>query len=497
MRGAVSLLVAGVLAGCTSSQVASIPPAASPNVAQSSTLQFAVGTATIGLAGGTSSLGLNVVATFRQPNGNNATNVNTPTLTAPAGVNFGPLLGNSNVVSGVTPAELATLAGQANATPVTRQLPVPASFGRGFGPFVGVFGYGLAGDNLISNSDISAIAFAASNVPHTTNSFLTSLCTGVAGGYLQSEAGVSSQSLGSLGAYYGLPAVVAYQSATTSDLVRSAELALPIPSGHNTSIGGGPLGICICPSVCGTTLTDPAFPVQYFGGPPAWPSPQGYGNYSYFVGYPLGFTTFVATPVAGNYSLSVAYPTSANYSTFGTFSKTARLASVAPLPVFAQPALTINPDGSGAVTVNVPAGVREAVVTIASSDCDYTGRELTGSYYNHFALETQHAGVQTLFLSANLGPPGANSGLPTHTFCTTSDLQALNAATPGGFSSISVFTSVAAVGFDYPAAEASYPFNLSEAPAITNGDGHTGQADVTTSYPLYVQTSLTLPTSGG
>jgi hypothetical protein len=473
---------AAMLPACSSGQAGSIPIAATPNVSASSTLQFAVGTATIGTAGGGSSVGLNVVATFRQPNGTNATNVNTPTLTAPKGVNFGPLLGNSNVISGVNPAQLAALSAQSKVLAKGTFLTIPPSFGDGFGPLVGVFGYGLAADNLISNTDYT-------NVLNGSGISSTQFCAGIGTNYFDAGTTVPEGfTSGGFGAYYGLPPALG-TGVTTSNNVRSAELALPVPSGTS---GGN----CTCPSTCApnnSNFVDGAFPLQYFGGPPAWPSPQGYGNYSYFVGYPMGFTTFTAAPAAGNYSLAVAYPTGPTYAAFGTISAAATLKSVAPLPVFPQPALTINPDGSGVVTVDVPAGLKEAVITIVTNDCDLVGRDLTsiGIYANHFALETQQAGPQTLFLSSALGPPSTVTGLPTHTFCTVSDVQAQNAAVNGSLSSYVLHTAVAAVGFDYGAVEASYPFSSSVAPPIV---GTKGQADVTTSYPTFITTTLTLPT---
>lgn len=492
MRGAWFRLVAvpllaaaaaAMLPACTSGQAGSLPTAASPNVGASSTLQLAVGTATIGTSGAGSSVGLNVVATFRQPNGTNATNVNTPTLSAPKTVNFGPLLGNSNVVGGVNPAQLAALAAQSKTLPKGTPLTVPPSFGNGFGPLVGVFGYGLAADNLISNTDYTTVENASG-----INSTL--FCAGVGTNYFDAGTSVPQGFVsGGFGAYYGLPPALG-GGVTTSNNVRSGELALPIPSGSNG-------GDCVCPSTCApntSSFSDGAFPVQYFGGPPAWPSPQGYGSYSYFVGYPLGFTTFTAAPAPGNYSLAVAYPTGSTYASFGTITAAATLKSVAPLPVFPQPVLTINPDGSGVVNVNVPAGVKEAVITIVSTDCDLIGRDLNGNFYaNHFALETQHTGPQTLFLSSTLGPPSTVTGLPTHTFCTVGDVQAQNAAVNGSLTSYAFNTSVAAVGFDYAAVEASYPFNTTVNPPIT---GPNGQADVTTSYPTFITTTLTLPTGG-
>jgi hypothetical protein len=492
IRGTTLLAALLTVAGCSSSQTASLPPAATPNVAAASTLQLAVGTATIGIAGGASSVGLNVVATFRQPNGNNATNVNTPTLTAPPGMSFGPLLGNSNVITGVSPATMAALAAQANAfvpSATATAFTLPVSFGDGFGPFVGVFGYGLAGDNLVSNSDFVAIG---SKVSGQTNGFLGNFCAGFATAYAEEATGAADGGFG-LGAYYGNPPAVTTPAGTTttSDLVRSAELALPIPSGTRKVESA----LCTCPSACavGATFADPAFPVQYFGGPPAWPSPQGYGNYSYFVGYPLGFTMFTAAPKAGTYSLAVSYPTNATYTAFGSISKTAALRSLAPLPLFPQPVLTINSDGSGSVNVDVPSGVHEAVITIATNDCDLAGRNIQPVYYDHYALETEHTGPQTLFLSSSLGPPSTVTGLPTHTFCTVSDLQAGNAATGAVQQSFPLNTSVNAVGFDYPAYESSYPFDMGAAPTISNAGG---QADVTTSYPLYVSTTISIPTGG-
>jgi hypothetical protein len=487
------LLVASVTLstvwGCTSGQTAAIPNIATPNIAATSTLQFAVGTATIGTAGGTSTLGLNVVATFRQPNGNNATGVNTPTLIGPAGLTFGSLLGNSNRVSGITPAQLSALGKQVVANSFQASNPIYLAMASGFGPFVGVFGYGLAGDNLVANSDLNNLL--------TIN--VQSICYGIASSYVSEIS--SSLGSGNSGSFYGSVPNVGVQGLSSTkelpgDLVRSAELALPINSGSAS-------GNCSCPSTCTQSgpLNDSAFPVQYFGGPPAWPSPQGYGNYSYFVGYPLGFTDFASSPVPGTYELSVSYPTSANYSSSGVLAKSAKLPAssvAAPLAVFPEPTLIINSDGSGVVSVNVPSGLREAVVTVVTNDCDLAGRDLQASnYYNHYALVTKTSGPQNLFLSSLLGPPSTVTGKPTHTFCTASDVQAYNGVAGANgatlLTSYPISTIVAAVGFDYPAYESSYPFTSSAAPTITNG---AGQADITTSYPLHVSTNIIVPASG-
>jgi hypothetical protein len=76
------LFVGALIAGCASNGNAVTPNVSQVNLQNTTALQMAVGTATIGTTG---TVGLNVVATFRQQNGNSATLVNTPTITGPAG----------------------------------------------------------------------------------------------------------------------------------------------------------------------------------------------------------------------------------------------------------------------------------------------------------------------------------------------------------------------------------------------------------------------------
>jgi hypothetical protein len=76
-------------------------------------------------------------------------------------------------------------------------------------------------------------------------------------------------------------------------------------------------------------------------------------------------------------------------------------------------------------------------------------------------------------------------------------VQAFNAIAQAngssGITALNISSIVAAVGFDYPAYESSYPFSTSAAPTISNARG---QADVTTSYPLDVLTQITVPKTG-
>lgn len=75
-----ALAVVAALESCTSGQNAVEPPLTQTNLAQTSKLQFSVGTASIG-----GTVELNTVETFRQQNGLSATLVNTPSIVGPAG----------------------------------------------------------------------------------------------------------------------------------------------------------------------------------------------------------------------------------------------------------------------------------------------------------------------------------------------------------------------------------------------------------------------------
>jgi len=123
-----SLGLIAALAACTSGQVGVQPATTVVNPANS-TLDFAVGTATLQTSGAPV-IGLNVVETFRQSNGLSGALVDTPKITGP--YNFvGETVngGNANYISGTPPG------GDCNATT--------------FGCTGGAFGYGIAPDNLI------------------------------------------------------------------------------------------------------------------------------------------------------------------------------------------------------------------------------------------------------------------------------------------------------------------------------------------------------------
>lgn len=434
-----AMSAAFVLAACTNGGTSFNPPVYVANVAATSKLQLAVGTATIATSADPLNpapfYGINFVTTFRGVDGQNATTSNTPTLTGPPGFSFGPLLGNTNSVSGRTVPQMQT-----ELTAILAGTMVPVEDYQNLGPLVGVFGYGFAQDNLVSNQLISQIV--------TKGNFAQNACLGI---------GV-------------------VPSTPTND-IHSTELKLPVLQGDNTSN-------VTCPNSSNAlNITSSALPMAYYGGPPSWPSTIGYGSPDFFSknnapfanGYPAGFTDFALAPVAGTYTLDVAYPTAADFSSLGHVSTTAKLQSTAALLPIAQPTFTRAGDGSGIVFVNVPSGVSETIVFATASVCD-PAQALLHQFVSYAVVE-HGTGLVAFPFASNLGPPDA-SGKPTHTFCVLGDFPP-SATAPGN--PIGQVT-IAAVGFDYPAFEASYPLNVSQTPTLANAAN--GQADVTTSFPF-------------
>ncbi len=130
----IAAVVVGVLlSGCSANGTASPPTSVVSNIS-ADVLQLAVGTANIGTTG---TVGLNVVATFRQPNGLTAALVNTPTIIAPAG--FVPPNCGTGCVDNATSHQMSGAPQNVNpgvANPVTT-----------FGQTGGVFSFGLAPEN--------------------------------------------------------------------------------------------------------------------------------------------------------------------------------------------------------------------------------------------------------------------------------------------------------------------------------------------------------------
>lgn len=426
-----------LLDGCTANQVGVLPMQKPTDVSAVAKLQLAVGTATMALSGGGSVVGMNVVATFRTPDGQNATLVNTPTLSGPA------LFDSTHSITGDTPlliSEYAAAGQQILPPPPGPGLPpnVPAhglpAAGQ-FGSLIGVFGYGLAPLNLQSTPQYNIVFPPGS---------------GVCDGPIAPDSTVVGAT-----ATVGSPRFVA--------------LDLPIYGDTNAGKSGELKG---CLAGFGSLGYNSPTTYRYYGGPPAWPSPQGYGIPNGFLGYPAGFTTFATAPVTGAYALDVAYPVTPDGKTYGHSSTSANLKSAAALPLFPRPNVRPQNDGSVQIDVNVPGGLSEAIVFISTTACTFgPNGTIPSNYYS--ILLTGHAGAQTVVLSNNLGPPDA-SGKPTDTLCTVADDRKPNVNPSHTYSAT-------AVGFDYPAFEASYPQNSMLAPTIANAQG---QADLTVSDPI-------------
>ncbi|MBD5603760.1 MAG: hypothetical protein IAI48_01500 [Candidatus Eremiobacteraeota bacterium] len=400
-------IVAFCCAACTTNQVGVSPTPVPVVVAQTAKLQLAVGTANIAGQANAQVTGLNIVTTFRQTNGQNATGLNDPVLTAPPAMRLSSIgcgilnpgaIGNPLPVASAPPNQLSGVTIPQLVAALKTTTTYPAGLGQ-FGAQTGVFGYGLGSYNAVPQVDLRG--------PTAPNGFTPCFTPN-----LPFTSHVDSRTL------------------MGGTALNSAELALPIGSGQPgvpALSSGNPIAAPLTYAVSAAQM----LPITTYGGPPGWPSPQGYGNFSYFDGYPEGFTDFGITPVAGSYSLSVTYPTSSDYAQSASLTATATLTSAGfVLPPMPAPVVTRNSDGSGIVALTVPAGVAETIVNVSSEDCDPIDRP--GEPTNHYSIVTKASGPQVLFLSSNLGPPDSH-GNPTHTFCTTSDLVAYNAyLTSGG-----------------------------------------------------------------
>jgi hypothetical protein len=310
--------IAALLAACSTNGGSQLPTTSQAPLS-SNKLQLAVGTANIGQDG---TVGLNVVATLRQPSGATAVLANQPTLTLPPGMivpagtpgaytgtsaDTGPNVdAGTNHISG-SPQVPLNNAGLVNST---------------LGTFTGVYAYGFGPFN-------------------------------------------SDQNTASVGAYY---------------------IGVPNSSGGNgfeSSIYANSNSLLVAQGVGDPTQPLPFFssdPMDYVVGPPAVPS---FNNGTFpvgFAGYSPGFTAFELPPVAGPYSLDVKVATSNTAPV--TYTATSTLASTTPLgPISVTFTSDANQDGGGTGTVSVPAGVTETEVFIvdATSDQFFTVGPLTGT----------------------------------------------------------------------------------------------------------------------
>jgi hypothetical protein len=158
LRSLSTLAFLAVVAGCSNGNGGSIEPAFSSANLTLNRLQLAVGIATFF----NGNKGLNVVATYRQPNGLSATLVNTPILTGPAGfVNTAPTAAcaATDNVGAKQPSNSGTLDGGTNTIMASPQVSIgfPAACTT-FGTAGGVFAYGYGPENAgTSGADVTTL----------------------------------------------------------------------------------------------------------------------------------------------------------------------------------------------------------------------------------------------------------------------------------------------------------------------------------------------------
>jgi hypothetical protein len=136
------LALAAGIAACTSGQSAQVPAFQSANLSADVAL-LAVGVATFG----NGSTGTNLVATFRQPNGDSATLVNTPTVTGPAAWIIPSCTGAAGSCTNSTGLDAGTNHLSASVqipNGVISPTPTPVTLAQ----TNGVFSYGILPDNV-------------------------------------------------------------------------------------------------------------------------------------------------------------------------------------------------------------------------------------------------------------------------------------------------------------------------------------------------------------
>jgi hypothetical protein len=396
--------IAFALAGCGSSPNQSVPNVVSLS---SNTLQFAVGTANMyGL--GTA---LNVVATYRQPNGNSGTTLNSPTLTLPAAIPAG--LSAGSAAAGYDACSTAPTGPAPGETRISStSAAVLQSAVTSFGQSGGVYGLGIEPFNAQGQGDCTPAGTSATGTPFQV-------------------------------APYPVPL---YDSASPSFAGAAGDPNAFVP-------WGGPPAFLLT----GSTV-----------------SVVGNRNYpAGTAGVSEGIDVFagIAPVPLGLYTLAVAIPTT----TAGTPSATATFTLPAALTVLGAataPAYVPGATGGGTFAFVMPALATEAYLQITdvgpavagSASCNGSGTGIvgvgnstaagtTGSPVT-YTLETTTTG--TLTLPPALGP-GASPSICTAAQNTAAD----GAATPDDQVIIQV------VGFDYDLYHASYPASLGVAnPAI-------------------------------
>ncbi len=146
-----AVVLACIVTGCTSGNSAITPTATGPNPLTNNKLQFVVGTANIGSTAGPNIIGLNVVATYRQPNGFSGTQVNSPMISGPTGFTVPPVTAPPDATGAEAPLGAGNDAGTSHLSSNPQAAPVTSPNKNTFGGSGGLFSYGFAPLNTSNN----------------------------------------------------------------------------------------------------------------------------------------------------------------------------------------------------------------------------------------------------------------------------------------------------------------------------------------------------------
>jgi hypothetical protein len=399
--------IAFALSGCGSSPNQTVPNQANLS---SNTLQFAVGTANMyGL--GTA---LNVVATYRQPNGNSGTLLNSPTITLPAAIPAGLSAGAAGTAyDACSTAPSAPAAGETRITSTPQA--VLSNAVTSFGQSGGVYGLGIEPFNSQGQGDCTPAGTNATGTPFQT-------------------------------APYPVPL---YDSLSPSFAGAAGDPNAFVP-------WGGPPAFLLT----GSTV-----------------SVVGNKNYpAGTAGVSEGIDVFagIAPVASGLYTLSLAIPTT----TAGTSTPSATFTLPAGLTVLGAataPAFVPGGTGGGTFAFVMPALATEAYVqitdvgpaTAGAASCNGSGTGIKGVGNStataatgtpvYYTLEATASGAVTL-------PPALGPGA-TPSVCTAAQNTTANGntATPDDQIVVQV------VAFDYDLFHASYPASLGVASPVITG----------------------------
>lgn len=424
-----TMVAGGLLTACTQSQTGP-PNISSVNPLAISKVQMAVGTANFDGFG----VGLNVVSTMRQANGDSAVLVDTPSLTGP--FTFDEEL--SGVAPG-SPGEAAYSTAYGDPNAVATPIPPGPSLSEA-----------SAGDVISGTTQ-----FMLAGAPECDTTLAPPYPE-----YTSCPAGISpdTTTFGQAGGVFGM-GIAPYNNTINGTAYSYAPYNAPL---YDT------LNLAFTP----------------WGGPPAFdPNGDGMGyrdglfNIAQILGMGMGITPFEnVSPDTGTYTMSVVVPTSPT--AHGTLTTSATLSSLVPLGVPTLGNAVLDGSGGGTFTITLPGGVTEAYVEIidfgnlGSTNCQgATGPNAGLPVY--YTIEITASGNAVL---PDMDGPNTNVGggkghlVPSPSICT----PAQNLAAGGTDTNDTVQLQI--IGMDYPLFEASYPTNRQQTPTLV---GTAGQADIT------------------